>query len=409
MICRSRLVVFLFCASAFAAVGQRALAENTEQPVFLSARDLTPVRVDTRRASSVIATLGPGAVGLFRKTEDNRGCEAGWYSRVTGGVVCGKHLLRSDASAAAVSPADDPSAVDGLRSFWVPKFGPRVFESLASVNQGSALLRLRKGSVIRTTGGVFRRNGRPFIRNRKGMYVEAERLEELPAAARRLGLAIETPHRVPLGVVIAAGAVVHSAPAGEAQAIASVPQWTWIDAESTGPVQTASTENWQPLPLGGYLRSEQISLYRRPEMPLGLGDDERWIAVDLREQLAAAYEGKKVVRLMPCSTGHKGNTPVGEYRVQLKKRLHTMRLLMGQIRVEDVPWVMFFDRDEALAIHSAYWHSDFGQPRSHGCVNLPEDDAAWVYEWSWPRPSTEDSETMAVPPSAGSRVVIFHN
>jgi lipoprotein-anchoring transpeptidase ErfK/SrfK len=35
-----------------------------------------------------------------------------------------------------------------------------------------------------------------------------------------------------------------------------------------------------------------------------------------------------------------------------------------------------------VAFHGAYWHDDFGKPRSHGCVNLPLQFAEWLYEWA---------------------------
>ena len=50
--------------------------------------------------------------------------------------------------------------------------------------------------------------------------------------------------------------------------------------------------------------------------------------------------------------------------------------------VATVPWTMFFAKD--LALHTAYWHDRFGEPRSHGCVNLSPSDARRLYHWSSP-------------------------
>ena len=33
-------------------------------------------------------------------------------------------------------------------------------------------------------------------------------------------------------------------------------------------------------------------------------------------------------------------------------------------------------------LHGKYLHNNFGTPMSHGCVNLPMDVAAWMYEWA---------------------------
>ena len=50
--------------------------------------------------------------------------------------------------------------------------------------------------------------------------------------------------------------------------------------------------------------------------------------------------------------------------------------------LRDVPWVQYFT--EGYALHAAYWHDDFGVPRSHGCVNLAPLDASWLFEWTDP-------------------------
>ena len=132
-----------------------------------------------------------------------------------------------------------------------------------------------------------------------------------------------------------------------------------------------------------------------------------WLSVDLKEQLFYAYKGEQLVRVVPCSTGKRGNTAPGRFRLQWKVRKQTMRLRQGEFRVENVDWVMYYDRDHGIAIHTAYWHQNFGQPVSHGCINLPHEDARWVYEWSHPLVLPEDSETFPVPGEPGSRVVVF--
>lgn len=34
------------------------------------------------------------------------------------------------------------------------------------------------------------------------------------------------------------------------------------------------------------------------------------------------------------------------------------------------------------SIHGAYWHNDFGNVRSHGCVNISVSDAEFVFGWA---------------------------
>ena len=47
-----------------------------------------------------------------------------------------------------------------------------------------------------------------------------------------------------------------------------------------------------------------------------------------------------------------------------------------------MPFVQYFT--EGFALHGAYWHDDFGTPRSHGCVNLAPVDAAWLFRFTDP-------------------------
>ena len=34
------------------------------------------------------------------------------------------------------------------------------------------------------------------------------------------------------------------------------------------------------------------------------------------------------------------------------------------------------------AFHGTHWHNNFGSVMSHGCINLPLDIAAWMYNWA---------------------------
>ena len=43
---------------------------------------------------------------------------------------------------------------------------------------------------------------------------------------------------------------------------------------------------------------------------------------------------------------------------------------------------MLYFTNGGHALHGTYWHNNFGTPMSHGCVNLPMDVAAWMYQWT---------------------------
>lgn len=105
----------------------------------------------------------------------------------------------------------------------------------------------------------------------------------------------------------------------------------------------------------------------------------REIIVDLSDQRIYAYENGVLVRNVLVSTGLPGTPTVrGSYTIQRKYVAQTMA--GPGYYLPDVPYVLYFFAGYAL--HGTYWHDDFGQPRSHGCVNLPTPEAEWFYNWA---------------------------
>jgi len=105
----------------------------------------------------------------------------------------------------------------------------------------------------------------------------------------------------------------------------------------------------------------------------------RWIDVDLSEQRLTAYQGSTPVRSTLVSTGLPSTpTPTGQYRIYVK---YTYKHMSGPgYSLPNVPHTMFFYR--GYSIHGTYWHSNFGHPMSHGCINLPKDEARWLFNWA---------------------------
>jgi uncharacterized protein YraI len=110
------------------------------------------------------------------------------------------------------------------------------------------------------------------------------------------------------------------------------------------------------------------------------------IVVDISDQWLYAYQNGQHVFSAPVSTGKDGfNTPLGSFSIFQKYPVQTMRGSMGGESwvVPDVPHVMYITQS-GVALHGAYWHNQFGTGvrRSHGCINLPLDAAAWLYNWA---------------------------
>jgi hypothetical protein len=108
------------------------------------------------------------------------------------------------------------------------------------------------------------------------------------------------------------------------------------------------------------------------------------IVVSISQQRMWAYEGDVAVLSTFVSTGKPGfDTPTGLFTVIVKKEIEDMEGLIGgeYYNVPDVPDVMYFT-NVGHAIHGTYWHNNFGAVMSHGCVNLPLDVAAFLYDWT---------------------------
>ena len=130
-----------------------------------------------------------------------------------------------------------------------------------------------------------------------------------------------------------------------------------------------------------------LRIARQTDPPEGVGEHERWIDVDLTQQVLVAYEGARPVFATLVSTGKRDKkTPLGTFRIKKKKLKTTMKSRPDDPKpyeVPDVPYAMYFH--EAYALHGAYWHDGFGRPRSHGCENLAPEDARMLFDWTSPR------------------------
>ncbi|AFZ37150.1 ErfK/YbiS/YcfS/YnhG family protein [Stanieria cyanosphaera PCC 7437] len=107
--------------------------------------------------------------------------------------------------------------------------------------------------------------------------------------------------------------------------------------------------------------------------------DQNWIEIDLSDQHLFAWKGTNQIFTAIISSG-KATTPThpGIYTIQRKYPHDRMRGV--DYDLADVPNVLYFDRGYAL--HGSYWHNNFGTPVSHGCINLPVNNAQWLFDWT---------------------------
>jgi hypothetical protein len=129
------------------------------------------------------------------------------------------------------------------------------------------------------------------------------------------------------------------------------------------------------------------------KMPAWGKNGEKWIDVNITKQVLVAYEGTKPVYTTLVSSGEAGlgdpetskSTKRGIFRIHTKYLSITMdsKATGEEFELRDVPYVQYFEN--GYAVHASYWHDVFGQPKSHGCVNLAPEDARRLFFWSEPQ------------------------
>lgn len=176
-------------------------------------------------------------------------------------------------------------------------------------------------------------------------------------------------------------------------------------------LETANGKDGKPMAYrigeGEWMRVGDVRVFHPTPPPPLLKKNERWIDIDLDEQILVAFEGNMAVYATMISSGAKDHsTMTGTYRVWLKDSEADMKNLKAEdpYSVATVPWTQFFYPEEDLALHTAYWHDAFGKPKSHGCINLAPRDARWLYYWSDPQVAPGWTSSTGVVEMPGSVV-----
>ncbi len=165
--------------------------------------------------------------------------------------------------------------------------------------------------------------------------------------------------------------------------------------------------------------ADVVVLRRNEKKPSKLPADGRgtWVEVSTIGGWLVAYERDRPVFATLISAGRgdmrpdntmieASSTPNGTFAIQSKLRSANMRSENRPGRVHaEVMFTQVFDG--AFALHGAYWHDDFGDRKSAGCVNLSPIDAKWLFDWSEPR-VPEGWHAMTSRAGDGATVVVVH-
>ncbi len=229
------------------------------------------------------------------------------------------------------------------------------------------------------------------------------------------GVTLDETHKLPLAFVVSTKAKsceVDKSDPQEVKCEGKVDRFSILAL--TGKKLRAHERVYHETDKGFWVRNIDTAVVELPAVAPDIKPGERWIDVDLSSQGLVAFEGDKAVYATIVSTGRRSTDPekdhrtvVGSFRIREKHVTTTMDddgASDGTYRIEDVPWVMYFEK--SLALHGAFWHSGFGRERSHGCVNLTPHDARHLFAWAGPSLPDGWHGVKATKSNPGTRVIV---
>jgi hypothetical protein len=118
-----------------------------------------------------------------------------------------------------------------------------------------------------------------------------------------------------------------------------------------------------------------------------------WLETSIWGGWLIAYEGTKPVFTTLISPGRGGpphpdkdpidtaSTPTGFFQISGKFATSMMGEPTELVHA-DVPWAQNFSGPHA--IHAAYWHDNWGELKSGGCINVSPIDGKWLFDFTEP-------------------------
>lgn len=177
-----------------------------------------------------------------------------------------------------------------------------------------------------------------------------------------------------------------------------IPAKTWVQISE----DTISDEGRTFYPIrgemGAFVDAADVTVSRaKKTLPSGVEPGQKWIEAKILAGTLTAYEGDKPVYATLFSPGKGGvpvpghdhtkyaTTAIGSFPIEWKDHVATMSNEKSEPKVlwfSDVPHIQYLD--PPLAMHVAYWHEDFGNPKSAECVNVSPDDGHFLFNWTDP-------------------------
>ena len=150
--------------------------------------------------------------------------------------------------------------------------------------------------------------------------------------------------------------------------------------------------------------------------PISPAIEDKAVIVNITRQEISAVEAGVEVFFARISSGYAyypeggdftSNTPIGSmwtWRKMVSRHMSGGDAVTGY-DLPGVGWTVLFHGSGA-ALHSTYWHSDYGAPRSRGCINLRPEDAKWLFRWTHPVVDYRPGDLTVQWPNPGTKVIV---
>jgi len=127
--------------------------------------------------------------------------------------------------------------------------------------------------------------------------------------------------------------------------------------------------------------------------PISPDVENKQIIVDITgsHQSLSCFEDGREVHFCRISSGKLPNTTplssIDSAGFNIWRKTQSIQMSGGTNEagwmIPGIGWTAFF-LGSGIAIHSTFWHNNFGEASSHGCINAPPDDAKWIFRWASP-------------------------
>jgi len=263
---------------------------------------------------------------------------------------------------------------------------------LESDADGTVAKRMVKGFFI-AVDKTFGWNNRLWYKTTEGLVAPADRMYIVKAPSSK---GIDVPDGVKqVGFITAAKAAKYAWDPEKKKISVTGAAARFTAVGLTGQTISKETIIYRQTSEGWWMKAIDGTYAEAGAAPSEVKPGEKWIDVNLTRKTLMAMEGDKPSYAALISPGKRNKnkkkdhpTVQGTFRIREKHIATTMDgdgAAAGDLpySIQDVPYVQYFEGSYAL--HTAFWHNNFGREMSHGCVNLSPLDAKKIFFWSEPR------------------------